>query len=87
MFLAASSSLKGQSDKEKYEKSRKLKVSMKTSYNEYHFRHIDLIPVRFLLEKILNNYEFMFTHPHPHNNIISGTHRRHQSSLHQGFCQ
>jgi hypothetical protein len=28
VFLAASSSLKGQSDKQKYEKSRKLKVRM-----------------------------------------------------------
>lgn len=47
VFLAASSSLKGQSDKEKYEKSRKLKVLDETSF-VYHFQHNDLIPINFL---------------------------------------
>jgi DNA topoisomerase I len=36
VFLAASSSLKGQSDKEKYEKARLLKVSLLILFNLLH---------------------------------------------------
>jgi len=39
VFLAASSALKGQSDKEKYEKSRKLKVEKFSSYVWGFFSH------------------------------------------------
>lgn len=43
VFLAASSTLKGQSDKEKYEKSRTLKVSMAAGTDNSTFSDFDLL--------------------------------------------